>query len=86
MFLYRQLPKAPVLDKRGSSTPYLSSNIEDLQLLEAQILDKRETSDSLSFIRVEDCPLLEKRCQFEKDEEWPYIYHIPKIVIKGVLF
>ncbi|CBI23750.3 unnamed protein product, partial [Vitis vinifera] len=37
--------------------------------------------DSLSYLIVNKCPLLEPRCQFEKGQDWPYIAHIPHILI-----
>ena len=48
-------------------------------------LTKQRLPPSLSFMSVQNCPSLEKRCQLEKGEEWPYISHVPNIVINSVL-
>ena len=51
-----------------------------------QYLTKERLPDSLSYLIVNKCPLLEPRCQFEKGQDWPYIAHIPHILIDYVLF
>ena len=48
-------------------------------------LTKQRLPPSLSFMSVYNCPLLEKRCQLEKGEEWPYISHVPKVLLTSVL-
>ena len=48
-------------------------------------LTKQRLPPSLSSVSVRNCPLLEKRCQFEKGEEWPYISHVPKVLLNSVL-
>ena len=48
-------------------------------------LTKQRLPPSLSIVSVRNCPLLEKRCQFEKGEEWPYISHVPKVLLNSVL-
>ena len=66
-------------------------NLTSLQTLyikdcpKLKYLTKHRLPPSLSFVSVRNCPLFEKRCQFEKGEEWPYISHVPNIVINSVL-
>ena len=85
---YMGISECPMLEFLAKEGLQHLTSLQRLYIIDCpklKYLTKQRLPPSLSFMSVRNCPPLEKRCQLEKGEEWPYISHVPNIVINSVL-
>ena len=85
---YLDISECPMLQSLAKEGLQHLTSLQKLYIRDCpklKYLTKQRLPPSLSIVSVRNCPLLEKQCQFEKGEEWPYISHIPKVLLNSML-